>query len=523
MASGHREIRRYGPLALLVDPGSRTRPADFAAAVNVSARPDVVEVIPAADTVLVVLATDAPQDEIADWLDRLDVTSLGPGEGNAPTAREIVIDVSYDGADLAEVADAVGSSLTDVVALHSGALYRCEFCGFAPGFAYLSGLDPSLVLPRRSTPRTSVPAGSVAVAGPYSAVYPSVSPGGWNLIGHTDAVLFDAAASPPALITPGTQVRFRPISGSGREPSRHVRGIPSRSGSEEIPAQLGERRWALRVQRAGYSTSFQDGGRAGHGALGVSSSGALDPVQRDLVNRLVGNVAGEAVLETAGGLVLAAVEPVVVADSGTGAVRSMAAGDTIRVEALHAVWAYLAVRGGFAVEPMLGSRSWDTLSGIGPGPPGVGEALPVGPDPRTPIYADRAPVAAPPPALRLRVWPGPNLDWFDDDAFDRLVTTTWSTTIDTSRIGRRLRGCRLSRHPDAAGRELPSAGLVLGAVQVPADGQLVVMFADHPTTGGYPVIGVVDGHDLPELVHARPETDVTFRDARPRPGHTARG
>lgn len=194
----------------------------------------------------------------------------------------------------------------------------------------------------------------------------------------------------------------------------------------------------------------------------------------------------------------------------------MAVGDTISVEALGGVWAYLAVRGGFAVEPMLGSRSWDTLSGIGPGPPGAGDLLPVGPDPRTPMNAERAPVMAVPSAPGLRVLPGPHLDWFDDDAFDRLVTTTWTTTSDMSRVGRRLSGGRLSRHPDTAGREVPSVGLVLGAIQVPTDARPVVMFADHPTTGGYPVVAVVDPRDLPALINVLPGADVTFRDARQR-------
>jgi len=274
---------------------------------------------------------------------------------------------------------------------------------------------------------------------------------------------------------------------------------------------MGERRWALRVESAGFWTSFQDGGRPGHAVLGVPASGALDPARRDLVNRLVGNPADRAVLETAGDLVLAAVESAVVADSVTGAVRSLAVGDTVAVDPPAGLWAYVAVRGGFAVESTLGSRSSDTLSGIGPDRPVAGAVLPVRPDPGTPITADQAPVGVPPPARRLRVWPGPHLDWFDDGAFAQLAATTWTCTTDTSRIGRRLQGPALTRHPDAGGRELLSAGLVIGAIQVATDGQLVVMFADHPTTGGYPVIGVVDDRDLPALMHAAPSTVVTFR------------
>lgn len=133
----------------------------------------------------------------------------------APTASstppgEVRIEVRYDGADLAEVADAVGLSTEEVVRRHSEARYVVEFIGFAPGFGYLTGLDPLLQLPRRDSPRPSVPAGSVAIAGPYSAVYPRESPGGWRLLGRTDAVLFDPAAEPPSPLVAGTVVRFVP-------------------------------------------------------------------------------------------------------------------------------------------------------------------------------------------------------------------------------------------------------------------------------------------------------------------------
>lgn len=132
--------------------------------------------------------------------------SAPPGE----VRIEVRIEVRYDGADLAEVADAVGLSTAEVVRRHSAARYVVEFVGFAPGFGYLTGLDPILQLPRRTSPRPSVPAGSVAIAGPYSAVYPRESPGGWHLLGSTDTVLFDPAADPPSPLVAGTVVRFVP-------------------------------------------------------------------------------------------------------------------------------------------------------------------------------------------------------------------------------------------------------------------------------------------------------------------------
>jgi KipI family sensor histidine kinase inhibitor len=116
--------------------------------------------------------------------------------------------VHYDGADLAEVAKETGLSEREVVRLHANARYAVAFCGFAPGYGYLTGLDPRLHLPRRNTPRTKVPAGSVAIAGEYSAVYPRESPGGWHLIGRTDLVVWDVDRDPPQLLVPGTRVRF---------------------------------------------------------------------------------------------------------------------------------------------------------------------------------------------------------------------------------------------------------------------------------------------------------------------------
>lgn len=129
------------------------------------------------------------------------------------SAAEVRIPVRYDGADLHDVAATCGLSPEAVVALHAGGDYVAAFCGFSPGFAYLTGLSPQLHLPRRPTPRTSVPAGSVAIAGHYTAVYPTASPGGWALIGHTDLRLWDVAADPPAAIRPGTRVRFLNTSG----------------------------------------------------------------------------------------------------------------------------------------------------------------------------------------------------------------------------------------------------------------------------------------------------------------------
>ncbi len=163
-----------------------------------------VDLVPAARTVLVIFDVKRTSDErvVADISER----QIGP-----ETEREgplVEVPVVYDGEDLAEVAALSGLSERDVVARHVGPEYRVAFCGFAPGFAYIAGGDPALRVPRRRSPRTAVPAGSVALADEFTGVYPRQMPGGWQLIGRTDAVLWDLDRDPPALLPPGTRVRF---------------------------------------------------------------------------------------------------------------------------------------------------------------------------------------------------------------------------------------------------------------------------------------------------------------------------
>ncbi|TLQ47105.1 5-oxoprolinase subunit B family protein [Streptomyces marianii] len=163
--------------------------------------PPVREIVPAARTVL--LDGVEEPERLAGELPRWTVPPLAAGSRSVTE-----IPVRYDGPDLAEVAALWGVSVTDVAAIHSAAEFRVAFCGFAPGFAYLTGLGEEYTVPRRATPRTAVPAGAVALAGTYTGVYPRASPGGWQLIGTTDAVLWDSAREPAALLSPGARVRF---------------------------------------------------------------------------------------------------------------------------------------------------------------------------------------------------------------------------------------------------------------------------------------------------------------------------
>jgi biotin-dependent carboxylase-like uncharacterized protein len=305
---------------------------------------------------------------------------------------------------------------------------------------------------------------------------------------------------------------------------------------------------SLTVVRAGPLTTVQDLGRPGYAHLGVPRSGAADRPALRRANRMAGNPEDAAGLETTLlGTTVRLDEARWIAVAGAPAeltvdrqpVRSpveVAAGATVTVgRARRGLRSYLAVSGGIAVPPVLGSRSTDRLSGLGPAPLRDGDTLPLGP-PAAPgdrdapgdrgglgdrdapgdgdglgdrdAPGDREEEPEPPDEPILRLRPGPRDDWFAAGALDLLAAGAYTVSMDSDRVGLRLAGPELTR---AHERELPSEGLVLGAVQVPADGRPVLFLADHPTTGGYPVIGVVHPDDVPLAAQARPGTRLRFR------------
>ena len=201
------KVLPFGDSALLVEVDGLTEVLALAAAVRAARPAGVLDVVPAARTVLL---TVVPGTELGAV--RRAVLDLPVDPAAVPDGDTVEIPVTYDGPDLAEVARLTGLGEDEVVAAHTGTPWRIAFGGFAPGFAYLTGGDPRLTVPRRDEPRTAVPPGSVGLAGEYSGVYPRSSPGGWQLIGHTDAVLWDAKRDPPALLSPGGFVRFRAAS-----------------------------------------------------------------------------------------------------------------------------------------------------------------------------------------------------------------------------------------------------------------------------------------------------------------------
>ncbi len=279
----------------------------------------------------------------------------------------------------------------------------------------------------------------------------------------------------------------------------------------------------LEVLDPGALTTVQDLGRPGWAHLGVPRSGALDQPALRLANRLVGNREGAACLETTlTGAVLRSGATTTLAVTGAGcgvrvdgrpaswgAAVPVPAGAEVRVgPALDGVRSYVALAGGIDVAPVLGSRSSDVLSGLGPGPVALGDRLPLGRPGRASYGIEAVPV---PRGDRLRIVLGPRADWFTAAALAGLDGASYEVAADSNRIGLRLTGLPIERERVEVPEELPSEGMVLGAVQVPPSGQPVVFLHDHPTTGGYPVVGVLVDEDLPVCAQARPGDRLTLR------------
>jgi len=204
-------VRDYGDTALLCEFGDTAEVLAWAQAIREAQWPGVVDIVPASVTVLIKLAAPRYQLPTRQRLGKLVVDTTSTGADPADRQPDITIDVTYDGADLVEVGKLTGLDPAGVIAAHTGTLWRVGFGGFAPGFAYLIDGDPRLHVPRRSEPRTRVPAGAVGLAGQFSGVYPRESPGGWQIIGHTDTAMWDIDRDPPALLTPGMWVAFRAV------------------------------------------------------------------------------------------------------------------------------------------------------------------------------------------------------------------------------------------------------------------------------------------------------------------------
>jgi KipI family sensor histidine kinase inhibitor len=438
----------------------------------------------------------------------------------------VVIPVAFDGPDLGAVATDLGRTPRAVVDALTGAALEVAFVGFSPGFPYLVGLPADLAsVPRRATPRPSVPAGSVAVGGGFASVYPQSTPGGWMLLGRTSLRLFDPHRPPYSLLQAGDGVRFtveRPTGPASDGPT---------GGRRPLLVNRGDR--FAEILEPGVLSLVQDGGRRSVAGQGVPRAGPADPEAMRLANRLAGNPDGAAAVEvtaagptlrftgdahfTVVGVGLDAVEILVDGRPvGSGRVVPVVDGQVVSVGRVRdGLRAYLAVAGGFDTPLEVGSRASDVLCGLGPGALRAGDRLGLGPPsrplgwlapPRVPFGSGPRPV--------LRVIPGPHP--VPSDRLPRLYARPWTVGTASNRVGLRLESDG-DRSTDAGGKPatdrgaaIPSTGMVTGAVQIPPDGDPIVLLPDHATVGGYPVACCVISADLPILGQLRPGDTVDF-------------
>ena len=446
----------------------------------------VIDIVPAARTVLVRI--DPRELSLADARAWAKTAAVNTSPEARAASGEVVLDIAYDGADLAETAELLGLSAAQLADRHASARWTVAFTGFAPGFGYLVSPDWPFDVPRLASPRTRVPPGAVGLAAGFTGAYPRETPGGWRLIGTTRARLFDPDAASPALLVPGATVRFKRVRDRVRalfdptpsEPETAPRPQPAQ---QPRPASAPDSS-GIRIVEPGLLATLQDLGRPGAASLGVSSSGALDRSALRTANRLLGNREGAAAIEvTMGGLrAIAATDQWFAVTGAWG--RILLAGREVDPyeahrwsagEELHLDWfshgarAYLAVRGGFEGRVVLGSRATDRLAGLGPLALAAGDVITVARDAVAPIpVADIAPWGAPhDEELEVDLAPGPRADWFTASAHRTLFETLWTVSNDADRIGVRLDGPALER---AVEGELPSEGMVPGAIQVPPTG-----------------------------------------------------
>jgi KipI family sensor histidine kinase inhibitor len=415
------------------------------------------------------------------------------------------------GADLHAVAEACELTATQVVERHTAHELTAFMLGFSPGFAYLGLLPPELQRPRRAEPRERVPPGSVAIAGPFTAVYPSASAGGWHLIGRIAQPLFDPGADPPSLILPGDRVRFRAVDTL----------FPAAAPAPARETMLQEA--VLEVLEPGLFTTVQDTGRHGRRRLGVAPAGALDLPALLAANRALGNLDGAAALEcTLAGPTLRFLESrefaIAGADLGATLERSdlgawpvppgqavrARAGNVLRFsERRTGVRAYVAIAGGIRTPEVLGSRSASLVGGFA-GLAGralrAGDFLAGG----LPRPARGVPQSARPPEsgpMTLRVVLGPQDEAFGAASCAAFLATEYTVSPSSDRAGWRLEGAAL---PQEGPGEIASEGMIPGCIQVPPWGRPIVMGPDGPTTGGYPKIATVISVDLPKLAQLVP-------------------
>ncbi|MBX5436504.1 MAG: 5-oxoprolinase subunit PxpB [Alicyclobacillaceae bacterium] len=478
----------------------------------------------------------------ADWQQLLSGDGANPPAPGKVKEIPVVYGGEY-GPDLDDLARARGMSPGEFAARHQAALYQVYVVGFVPGFPYLAGLPPELAAPRLDEPRLRVPAGSVAIGGRQTGIYPTATPGGWRLIGRTPLTLFNPAREDPFLLHPGDHVRFTAIrpdefaswarsanAQAGQTDPVSASPLSARApGVTPVYGTCARSRGAVEVVKPGLLTSVQDMGRPGWEHVGVATGGAMDRFSAAVANLLVGNDAGAAVLEcTLVGPVLRFRRETVIAVTGgnleprlNGSVLPMWKAVHVPAGAELALGtcrdgcrAYVAVAGGIDVPCVLGSRSTDLGQGFG-GFQGralqAGDELAVG-TPHVPLSLLHGRAL---PRWARPVWVRPATVGFLPTRLPSALPASytaafagavWAVSPRSDRMGIRLSGPTV--HPPR--REVISEPVRPGTIQCPPNGQPIVLLADAQTMGGYPTLGVVCTADLGVLGQCPPGCEVRF-------------
>ncbi|CAH0367717.1 unnamed protein product [Pelagomonas calceolata] len=463
--------------------------------------------------------TEISRDDVENW-----INEAASREDDGDATRNVVeIPVLYDGEDLEAAGEIAG--VDDVAAVHAAPEYRVYFLGFTGGFPYLGGLDERLAkVPRLPTPRQLVPRGAVGVAAGQTGVYTRDTPGGWHLLGRTDAVLFDPAREPPSLLKPGDAVRFSAVAALD-DAAPQVKEAPQRVEDASFEVLAG-----------GPQTLVQDLGRR-HQSCGVSRCGAADEMSLRTANALVGNEVDAAVLECLGGLRLRSRETRAVSVAGAdcqatilrgggGSVSCkvneavvLRAGDELRLGIPRdGARAYVGLEGGVAAPLVLGSRSSDVRAGLGPAPLAAGDGVAcikeggrAAPRRAKHDHMGRTPGAR---TWTLRVLPGPGDPASDDGTSETDADAALSKLLDAGPFTASPRSDRMAVVVEAAaslkGGQQLSEACAAGTIQLPPDGNPVILLADHQTTGGYSVPAVVARCDLWKVGQCRPGDELVF-------------
>ena len=469
-----------------------------AQAVLAAPHPALTDVIPGYSTLYLEYdPARSSEEELRAWLNELP-------EGTLPDGQRHGLEVVYDGPDLETVAEHTGLSVGEVVARHSAKDYDVYAVGFTPGLAFMGPLEPALTVPRRPAPHPRVEAGTVAITGAQTTVYPVASPGGWQLLGRTVRHVYRPGNGP--LFSPGDRVRFQPVTEGARlEPQKPLELLP------ESP-----RRPLLRVLEPGLLDLIVDRGRFFAGRFGFAQSGPLDGVSAGVANRLVGNPPGAALLELnlqggryevvghgvlafAGGGAQAVLNGEKVAMNSSFAVRP---GDRLGFRPVsQGSRGYVAFAGGLETRHHLGSASVDLRGGVGRAL-SAGDVLGVAETRAAqPGRVFRPYQLADPERWPLRLLPGPQATAEALGALTRQAFT----------IGRADRmGVQLTGAP-VPGGEVLSEAVPLGSVQVPPGGLPLLLLHDRGTLGGYAKPAVLHPADLPRAGQLRPGGRVRFR------------